>query len=125
MIQSLGQIMLYVTDMEMAVDFWEKQVGFKRVEKQVQGGQVSYILAPHVESDVQLVLHDKATVSQMNPELNVAAPSILMATKDIEKTYQEFIEKGITANPIANLGFMKVFNFCDKEGNYFAVREVS
>lgn len=124
MIQSIGQVMLYVQDVEKAAYFWKEKVGFERVERQEQGGQVSYILGPKEESDVQFVLHDREAVAKMNPDMHLGTPSILMSSKNLEMTYQSFVEKGIAANPIMDLGFMKVFNFCDEEGQYFAVREV-
>ena len=125
MISSLGQVMLYVNDVEASARFWKEKAGFERVEKQVQGPQVSYIVAPKADSEVQFVLHDKAEVAAMNPDMNLGTPSILMTSTDVEKTYQEFIAKGINANPVMDLGFMKVFNFSDEENNYFAVREVN
>ncbi|MDQ8820476.1 VOC family protein [Streptococcus ruminantium] len=121
MISSLGQVMLYVNDMEASAQFWREKVGFERVERQKQGTQISY----KIDSEVQLVLHDKPAVTAMNPDMNLATPSILMSSINLEKTYQEFIAKGINVNPIIDLGCMKVFNFSDDEDNYFAVREVS
>lgn len=37
MIQSIGQVMLYVNDIEASAQFWKEKMGFERVEKQVQG----------------------------------------------------------------------------------------
>lgn len=37
MITSIGQVMLYVNDVEAAAHFWKEKAGFERVEKQVQG----------------------------------------------------------------------------------------
>lgn len=125
MIASLGQVMLYVNDVEASAIFWKEKVGFERVERQEQGPQVSYIIAPKADSEVQFVLHDKAEVAAMNPEMNLGTPSILMTSLDVEKTYQDFVSRGVKANPVMDLGFMKVFNFSDEEGNYFAVREVN
>ncbi|HEL1550517.1 VOC family protein [Streptococcus suis] len=124
MIQSIGQVMLYVNDIEASAQFWKEKMGFERVEKQVQGPQTSYIIAPKSDSEVQFVLHDKAEVAEMEPEMFLGIPSILMASADVEKTYQEFIERGVNANPVMDLGFMKTFNFSDEEGNYYAVQEV-
>ncbi|MDW8727025.1 VOC family protein [Streptococcus suis] len=124
MIQSIGQVMLYVNNPEAAAKFWNEKVGFERVERQEQGPQVSYVIAPKLDSDVQFVLHDKAAVAEMHPEMFLGIPSILMASADVEKTYQEFIERGVNANPVMDLGFMKTFNFSDEEGNYYAVQEV-
>lgn len=124
MIQSLGQVMLYVENVEESAQFWQQKMGFEFVQKQEQGGQISYIIAPQNQSDVQFVLHNKAFVKQMNPEMNLGTPSILMSTQNIEQTHQQLEANGVAVNPIADLGFMKVFNFSDNEGNYFAVREV-
>ncbi len=41
MIQSIGQVMLYVNDIEASAQFWKEKMGFERVEKQVQGPQTS------------------------------------------------------------------------------------
>ncbi|KXT82422.1 VOC family protein [Streptococcus panodentis] len=124
MIDSIGQVMLYVGDIESAAVFWKEKMGFERVEKQVQGTQVSYIVAPKAQSDVQFVLHDKAQVAEMNPDMNLETPSILMAAVNLEETYQKLAAKGVAVHPILDLGFMKVFNFADNEGHYFAVREL-
>lgn len=123
MIQSIGQVMLYVENVEAAAEFWREKMGFERVEKQEQGPQVSYIVAPKLDSQVQFVLHDKAEVAKMNPDMNLGTPSILMTATDLDSYHAELLEKGVLANPIMDLGFMKVFNFADNEGNYFAVRE--
>nr|WP_276931750.1 VOC family protein [Globicatella sulfidifaciens] len=124
MINSIGQVMLYVEDIEKAAEFWRDQVGFERIEKQVQGPQTFYIIAPKLDSEVQFVLHDKAEVVKMNPRMNLGIPSILFTTDDLQGTYQHFIANGIQANPPMDLGLFKVFNFADHEGNYFAIREV-
>lgn len=125
MIQSIGQVMLYMEDIEAAAAFWQEKMGFERVEKQVQGPQVSYIVAPKADSQVQFVLHDKAEVAKMNPDMNLGTPSILMTATNLEAYQADLLAKGVEANPVIDLGFMKVFNFADPEGNYFAVREVS
>lgn len=33
MISSIGQVMLYVINVEASADFWKNKVGFERVEK--------------------------------------------------------------------------------------------
>ncbi|KXT75145.1 Lactoylglutathione lyase or related lyase [Streptococcus sp. DD10] len=124
MIQSIGQVMLYVEDIDASAVFWKDKIGFKRVEKQVQGGQVSYIVSPTESSDVQFVLHNKAEVAKLNPGMNLGTPSILMNAIHLEELQEKLVSKGVQANPVIDMGFMKVFNFADNEGNYFAVREV-
>lgn len=123
MIQSIGQVMLYVTDVEASAQFWKEKMGFERVERQEQVPQVSYIVAPKADSDVQFVLHDKAEVAKMNPGMNLDTPSILMVADNLDQYQADLVAKGVEANPVMDLGFMKVFNFADNEGHYFAVRE--
>ena len=123
MIQTIGQVMLYEKDIESAAQFWSQQMGFEWVEKQVQGEQISYIVAPQLDSQVQFVLHDKAQVAAQNPGMNLAIPSILMVVDDLEQTREELLARGVVVSPIADLGFMRVVNFPDQEGNYFAIWE--
>lgn len=117
MISSIGQIMLYVSNVEASADFWKNKVGFERVEKQTQGDYVTYIVAPKLDSEVSFVLHDKAIIAQMSPELDLATPSI-------DSTYQELTENEVMTNPIVDMGSMRVFNFSDNDNNYFAICEV-
>lgn len=125
MIQSLGQIMLYVRDLDASAKFWKEQAGFEKVERvQAPDGDYIYVLAPRANSEVELVLQDKNKIEKLQPELNLGTPSILMQTDDLEKVYQHFIEHGIKANPIMEFGGMKFFNFPDNENNYFAIKEV-
>lgn len=124
MIHSIGQVMVYVDDLEAAVQFWKEQVGFEQVERQEKGGQISYRIAPKKDSEVALVLHDRLLVRSQQPEMNLGTPSLLLETRDLAATHAAFVEKGIVTQPIVELGDMKVFAFCDREGQYFAVREV-
>ena len=116
MISSIGQVMLYVSNVEASADFWKNKVGFERVEKQTQGDYVTYIVAPKLDSEVSFVLHDKA--------IDLATPSILFETTDIDSTYQELTANEVMTNPIVDMGSMRVFNFSDNDNNYFAIREV-
>ncbi len=128
MIKSIGQVMLYVNDTENAKKFWIDKVGFKLIEELVNEFEgvkyFSYVIAPEEKSDVQFVLHSKEFVSKVSPEVDLGNPSILMSSSDIENTYNMFIKNGVKANPIMNVFEGKVFNFCDEEENYYAVREV-
>lgn len=125
MVKSIGQVMLYVNDLDACAKFWKEQAGFERVEKvdSPDGGYI-YIVAPLVNSDVQLVLQDKVKVGKLHPELNLGTPSILMQTDDLEKTHKYFVEHGVKANKIMEFPGFKFFNFPDNENNYFAIQEV-
>lgn len=124
MIKSIGQIMLYVRNLDENAKFWKK-AGFEKVEKVSSlDGEYIYIVSPLANSDVQLVLQDKNKIEKLQPELNLGTPSIMMQTDDLEKVYKNFIEKGINANPIMEFSGLRFFNFSDNEDNYFAIKEV-
>lgn len=124
MIESLGQVMVYVKDIDAAAKFWKEQVGFELVERQENMGMVSYLVAPKKDSQVKIVLQDKAKVAELSPELDLGTPSFLMESSNLEETYQYMLDMGVLVMPIVDLGFMRVFNFSDLEENYFAIREV-
>lgn len=126
MIESVGQVMLYVNDQKAAAEFWTQKVGFtKSTEVDNGDGTFSIEIAPKETSDTSFVLHDRKLVEKLHPELNLGTPSILFsASAKLETLYAEFQEKGITVGDLIEMPQMKVFNFSDSEGNYFAVREV-
>ncbi|WP_303978207.1 VOC family protein [Streptococcus danieliae] len=124
MIDSLGQVMVYVKDIEKAAKFWKDQVGFELVERQENMRLVSYLVAPKKKSQVQIVLQDKAKVAELSPELDLGIPSFLMESSDLDATYQFMLDRGVLVMPIVDLDLMRVFNFLDLEENYFAIREV-
>lgn len=123
MIESIGQVMLYVNDVSQAVTFWQEQVGFKRVVALPQQNG-AYLISPKLDSEVSFVLHDKQKVAQLDPTAVLATPAILFSTKDLAKTWQKLKDTGVKVSPITQMGPLKVFNFCDLEENYFAVQEI-
>lgn len=124
MITSIGEVMIYVENLEESVKFWKEKVGFEYINKNDFNGYISYSIAPKLNSEVILVLHDKNKVKEISPEVDLSIPSILFKTENIENLYNSLKENGVNVNEIVNLGNMKVLNFSDFEGNYFAVKEV-
>ena len=125
MIKSLGQIMLYVRDLDANAKFWKDQVGFEKIEKSpTPDGDYIYVLSPLNDSEVQLVLQDKNKMERMNGEINLGTPSIMMETDDLDDTHKKLLENGVNANPIVEIQGMRFFNFSDNENNYFAIKEV-
>lgn len=117
--------MLYVRDLDANARFWKEQAGFEKVEKRsLPDGSYIYVVAPLAQSEVELVLQDKTKMEQLHPELNLGTPSILMQTDDLDSLHARFLAKGIKANPIMEMGSMRVFNFPDNEENYFAIQEI-
>lgn len=122
MIQQLGQVMLYVNDLEQAKIFWIEKLGFELISD-VNNGLRIITIAPTDEAQTRMVLHDKKKIQEMSPELNLGTPSIMFYSENLDALYEEYQAKGITVGELVSMGFGKVFNFADEEGNYFAVTE--
>lgn len=125
MINRIGQVMLYVDNQDEAVRFWTEQVGFIVVDQSGEDEDFRWIqIAPTKQSETSFVLHNKGVIAQMQPELNLGTPSILLFSDDLEKLYNEFKNKGIIVGEMVNMpSGNKVFNFADPENNYFAIME--
>lgn len=122
MIQQLGQVMLYVNDQEQAKQFWIEKLGFELISD-VDNGLRIITIAPTDDAHTSIVLHDKKKIQEMSPELNLGAPSLMFYGENLEVLYEEYQAKGITVGELVSMGFGKVFNFADDEGNYFAITE--
>ncbi|MGN7476873.1 VOC family protein [Solibacillus silvestris] len=122
MIEQLGQVMLYVDDQEKSKKFWTEKLGFL-VVSDINNGMRVITVAPNDEIQTSIVLHDKKKISEMSPELNLAAPSLMFYANDLDMLYEDFQARGITVGELVNMPFGKVFNFADDEENYFAVME--
>ncbi|MFP3471366.1 VOC family protein, partial [Micrococcus sp. SIMBA_144] len=81
MINQIGQIMLYVDNQDEALAFWTEKVGFHHIEEENNSGGMRWIeIAPTLEGATSLVLHDKAFIAKMEPELNLGTPSLMFYT---------------------------------------------
>lgn len=123
MMTQLGQVMLYVQDVESAKVFWTKQVGFELLHEAAEGEVISYEVAPTKGAQTALVLFDRNIIAKFEPELDLAIPSLLFFTEDADDLYQTFMDAGITLGEKVQRNGQTVFNFSDQEGNYFAVME--
>lgn len=124
MIEKVGQIMLYVSNQDEAVNFWTEKVGFTVVSDENNGQGMRWIeIAATKEAETSIVLHNKELISKMQPELNLGNPSLLFFSKNLDQLHSELSNKNVTVGEIVDMGFRKVFNFADSEGNYFAVME--
>lgn len=122
MINRLGQVMLYLENQEAAITFWTEKAGFVVKSDQNNGQGMRWIeIAPSLSAETSLVLHNKALIAQMQPELNLGTPSLMFFSNDLEGLYERFKQKNVTVGQIVTMPSGKVFNFSDDEGNYFAV----
>lgn len=129
MIDRFGQVMLYVQDPHACAIFWTEKAGFVKLgegdgtaddEQGIPWAEV----APTPASDTSLVLFQREAVARREPEMDLATPSLLFSSYDLQRTYDDFRAKGITTGALADMGGMKTFNFSDNEGHWFAIRQV-
>lgn len=122
-IQRIGQIMLYVNDQDAAVKFWTEKVGFIVIAEHAEAGMRWIEIAPTKNAETSFVLHNKELIAKMQPELNLATPSLMFYASNLEQIYEDYKAKGITVGDLVEMPMGKVFNFADDENNYFAVVE--
>ncbi|WP_025681003.1 VOC family protein [Paenibacillus massiliensis] len=122
MIHKLGQIMLYVNNQDQAVQFWTTKLGFNVVSEE-QMGEMRWIEVAPSDSGTSIVLHNKALVAKMSPELHLGTPSLMFYSDNLEELYSSLSTQGVTVGEMVEMPTGKVFNFADDEGNYFAVME--
>ncbi|WP_026575444.1 VOC family protein [Bacillus sp. UNC438CL73TsuS30] len=124
MINTVGQIMLYVNNQDEAVNFWTEKVGFTVISEQDNGQGMRWIeIAPTKEAETSIVLHNKELIAKMQPELNLGTPSLMFFTKNFVQLHNDLTNKNVTVGEIVNMPTGRVFNFADSENNYFAVME--
>ncbi|WP_271004386.1 VOC family protein [Listeria seeligeri] len=124
MIKKIGQVMLYVENQVAVRDFWVEKLDFVVVSEEVVNGEIQWIeIAPTKDVETTFVLQNKKKVAEMNPDMNLGTPSILLFGENIAELYEEYKNKGITVGELVDLPMGRVFNFADNEGNYFAICE--
>ncbi|WLR57249.1 VOC family protein [Mesobacillus subterraneus] len=124
MINKIGQIMLYVNDQDVAVKFWTEKMGFVvKAEEDNRTGFRWIEIAPNLDSETSIVLHDKDFVAKMSPGLNLGTPSLMLFSENLEKLHSDLSNKNVFVGEIVNMPSGRVFNFADDEENYFAVME--
>ncbi|WP_366249310.1 VOC family protein [Terribacillus aidingensis] len=124
MINRVGQIMLYVNDQDQAVHFWTEKLGFHVLAEEDNEHGMRWIeIAPSKDAETSIVLHNKAFISKMEPELNLGTPSLMFVSDDLDKLHNDLLTVHVTVGEIVEMPSERVFNFADYEGNYFAVME--
>lgn len=123
MINKVGQVMLYVDNQDEAVDFWIELVGFSIVSEEDNGNMRWIEVAPTEDAATSLVLHDKATISKMSPELNLGTPSLMFYSDHFDELHDHLVANDVTVGEVVKMPTGRIFNFSDRENNYFAVME--
>jgi lactoylglutathione lyase len=124
MLNRVGQIMLYVDNQDAAVEFWTEKAGFKIIAEENNGQGMRWIeVGPAGGAETSIVLHSKAFVAKMSPELNLGTPSLMFFSDNLDQLHTDLSNKNVKVGDIVDMPFGRVFNFADAEDNYFAVME--
>lgn len=124
MVSKLGQVMLYVSNQDEAVDFWTEKLGFRVISEENNGQGIRWIeIAPIKGAETSIILHNKEFVAKMSPELNLGTPSLLFFSENLDQLHRDLSNKNIKVGEIVTMPSGRVFNFADNEENYFAVME--
>lgn len=116
-----ANIMLYVEDVEANADFWKEYLDFKEVERYDFGDSISIVLAVNPACNLQLF--DIDFIRMNSPEVASNKPSLLFDIADFDGLYAHLKGNNETVGEIIEMGGARTFNFPDRDGNYFAVRE--
>uniref|UniRef100_UPI003D0E7DCD VOC family protein n=1 Tax=Phocicoccus schoeneichii TaxID=1812261 RepID=UPI003D0E7DCD len=108
------------------VEFFTEDLGFVILdEMELVEGFKSVTIAPSIDNETEIVLFDKKFIKKYSPEVSLETPSLMFNTTDIDKLYTELKAKEITVSELVDMQNFRVFNFSDREGNYFAVSELN
>jgi len=124
MINKIGKITLYVSNQDEAKKFWVEKLGFVVKFEQAMGPGMKWIeVGPSEEEFTTFVLYDKNLMLAQNSKANVAHPSILLSTKNIQSAYSNMKEKKVEVGELMNMPYGKMFSFKDQDGNEYLLRE--
>lgn len=118
------QIMLYVTDVDASVKFWEA-LDFVVVDRQEVDGTAVVEIASSENAQARFVLYDREFIMQHSPEVASNTPSIMFFAKDVLSLYKKMQGLGVTVGEMVQLEERLVFNFADNDENYYAVSELN
>jgi len=124
MINKIGKITLYVNNQEEAKKFWTEKLNFVVKFEQAMGPAMKWLeVGPSVDEFTTFILYDKNLMMAQNPTTNVAHPSILLSTTDIESAYEEMKAKDVEVGELMKMPYGKMFSFKDQDGNEYLLRE--
>lgn len=119
----IAKITVYVNDQQQAIEFWVNKAGFVLKGKQPIGEDAFWIeVAPNEHEFTSLVLYSKPLMEKQKPS-NVAHPSIMFSTTDIESAYENMKNNGVEVDELMRMPYGAMFTFKDQDGNAYVLRE--
>lgn len=120
MINKIFKITIYVNNQEEAKKFWVDKMGFEVKREENMMGEHKWLeVSPKDDDSTTFVLYDKNLMKSQNPSINVGHPSVMLYTKDIEKSYSDMKSIGIVVGEIMNYPYGRICNFFDNDGNTY------
>lgn len=124
MLKKLKNVMLYVEDINSALEFWTKKLNFTlKEELDLMENFKGYEVAPDENSETSLVIFPIAFIEKYSPEVSLETPSLMFEVENIEAVYEDLKKKDVHVGELVEIPDMKTFNFNDGQENYFAVSE--
>lgn len=124
MINKLQEVMMYVEDEQKIAEFWCQNFGFLLVGLVDLEQSKGYTIQSSDGMGSRITIFNKAFIAKMEPELELAIPSLMFSSSDLDKLYEELIAADVTVgNKVTLPEGKQTFNFADPEGNYFAICE--
>lgn len=80
-------------------------------------------VGPSESEFTTFVLYDKNLMKAQNPLTNVAHPTILLSTTDIDNAYSKMKENGVEVADLMKMPYGSMFTFKDQDGNDYMLRE--
>ena len=118
----IGYVVLYVNNPADCLKFWTEKVGMvEKGSKQAETFKIVKVGFPDQDFSFELV---PLELMKNNPDnLDLATPSIAFYVSNLQRTRDNFLDKGVQVTDIADHGGVNAFAFIDNEGRGFAVLE--
>ncbi|MFC6323929.1 VOC family protein [Companilactobacillus baiquanensis] len=114
------ELMLYVEDVSLIGDFFEKALDAKIIKKtEMVDNSISLKLS--LLDQVEINLYTVEFVKKYSPMVSLEMPSLMFIVDDIEAIHEQVKKYAKDISTISTQGEQKVFSFADPEGHYFAV----
>lgn len=114
------KVILYADDVQKASEFWQS-LGFVEISfEELDGSRVAEV-AMSKTSTTHLVIYDREFIEKNDDEVAEPSPALIFGSDDVMSLYKKLQTVDVQLGELAQIGEEFVFNFVDKDGNYFVV----
>lgn len=114
------KVILYADDVQKASEFWQS-LGFVEISfEELDGSRVTEV-AMSKTSTTHLVIYDREFIEKNDDEVVEPSPALIFGSDDVMSLYKKLQTVDVQLGELAQIGEEFVFNFVDKDGNYFVV----